>query len=370
MSEPSWQDLFLPPAQDQAFDVLPIWLVKKGANPLLALPRDVRCAAEALSLYPAQRPFARLARSLLQKGIYARLPLPLELMQLRLRRDDPLVQFLRRVGGISPTEPVRIAISVGNPNSPGRRFVMLVFNATGRPTAIVKVGLDNCARRLIEQEESVLASIRADTPGSLKVRDSLRSLRVRGFATDYVVGRTAQVRDEKLVIALLNSWIDRTQTLRVTEIADWRRLVKTCERHPVFRKTVQNLADRHIHPVLYHGDFAPWNIRIAAATGLPIALDWERAEKVGMPTWDWLHYVIQSKVLVRRAATHSIITSIERLLRSDSFIKYAERAGVRGAERAFVLGYLLYSVEVVKQTDGVPRLTGLLTELTNRWQND
>ena len=362
MSEPSWQALFREPDEAEYSDSIRVWLLQKESHPFLLLPQDARLAAHALSLYPAQRPLARLARSLLRSGIQARLPVPVTATEFRLRQDDPFVRFLQRAAGESSAKPVRFAISMGNPHAPGRRFVVLVFNPEGNPAAIVKAGLGDAACGLIDREELVLRSLPEAAGGYPRVRDGFRSVRVHAFATEYIAGRTALARDERLIVQLLKGWIDETRTIALGETNTWRQLAKHAG-------LPSDVAGRRVHPALFHGDFAPWNIRISGARRV-VALDWERGEVAGIPTWDWLHFVIQTKILTERATISSIVATLERLLRSSEFRDYAERALVSGVERHLALYYLVYCITVLKQSAGVPKLTALHRALTRRWLND
>ena len=120
---------------------------------------------------------------------------------------------------------------------------------------------------------------------------------------------------------------------------------------------------RTVHPAIYHGDLAPWNIKVSPA-GAWTVLDWERGEPTGIPGWDWFHYVIQSGILVGRLSTPVLAQRVESLLRSDAFKQYAARAGILGCERDLVLAYLLHVVEVLKPSEGLAASRELLHALS------
>ena len=109
---------------------------------------------------------------------------------------------------------------------------------------------------------------------------------------------------------------------------------------------------------VFHGDFAPWNLRGAEARWT--AIDWERGEPRGVPGWDALHYVIQRAVLVDRLPAAALLDIIERVLRSRDFADYLAAAGLAGHGRAVVSSYLLYSCEVLRPTEGLPAQRALL----------
>ena len=51
------------------------------------------------------------------------------------------------------------------------------------------------------------------------------------------------------------------------------------------RELAARLGSRLVSSVVFHGDFAPWNIKVDRA-GAWMVLDWERGELHGVPCWD------------------------------------------------------------------------------------
>lgn len=97
-------------------------------------------------------------------------------------------------------------------------------------------------------------------------------------------------------------------------------------------------------------------------------LDWERGELAGIPGWDWFHYVLQPAILVERLPVAGLVQRMEGLLRSEAFLAYAERAGIRGCERELALAYLIHAAEVIKPAEGLAATNELRRALAARWQ--
>jgi aminoglycoside phosphotransferase (APT) family kinase protein len=134
----------------------------------------------------------------------------------------------------------------------------------------------------------------------------------------------------------------------------------------LFTRLEKQLAARQVQPALTHGDFAPWNVKVAA-DGRWVVLDWERGQLTGPPAWDWFHFVIQPAILVEKLSNESLVGRIEDFLISPAFQKYAQAAGLGGREREWMLAYLLYCREVIKPAEGLPQTSRLLDTLASRW---
>ena len=358
----SWQDLF---AGDRLGPVttVNIRIIQRSGRPFLALPDDSRAAARALALYAAQTPRARAAKSFLTLALNWKLPTGLPVASLSINPQEPFAAFLAETAG-SHGLP-RFAILSGNPEAEGRRFIVLLFNEKDEPVAVVKAGLGEAATRLIEHETSFLSSVPPQTPGAPRLRAKFRSPRLQALALDFFPGESPDPEDADGVERLLSAWIDTTRRVSIGELAAWQRLTAGAGPElpgwPLWRQ----LQDATCHPVIYHGDFTPWNIRLAGDAWR--VLDWERGEPAGVPGWDWFHHVIQQRVLVRREPAAPLMERVERLLASWNFERYAALAGIKGLERKLLLAYLNYSARVLRQTEELPRVQALLNSLSESW---
>jgi hypothetical protein len=363
-----WEDLFAAPEGPGQGIQVEMSLLKKRGQPLLLLPGQARPAAATMDLYPAQTGRARAARMLLRCLLRASLPLGTERVSLAISPQDPFVGFLASLAGRREGELPTLGILAGNPASEGQRFLLLVFNSRQTPVAVVKAGVSQRARALIQQEESFLAAAPAKTMAVPRLRARFESPRLCALAMDFFPGDSPRPRDEAAIPSVLSSWVDPQRTIAVSDTPDWRRLEGAATGRALFAALPAQLSGRKLRPAIHHGDFVPWNIKVSPA-GAWTVLDWERGELAGIPGWDWFHYVIQSGILVGHQSAPVLMQRVESLLDSDAFKQYAARAGILGCERELVLAYLLHVVEVIKPSEGLTATAELLKALSARWRN-
>jgi hypothetical protein len=363
----SWDDLFAVPAGEEQAVRIKMRVVRKAGRPFLLLPRQSRSAAATMDLYPAQTGRARMARALLRCLLRASLPLGTKTVSLALARGDPFVKFLASLAG-EPGEGLPVlGILAGNPATEGQRFLLLVFDASQRPVAVVKAGLSPRARALVDQEERFLTTVPENRFAIPRLRARFESSRLRALALDFVPGDSPRPRNETALAPLLTAWVDVTRTVVLSDIPAWRRLQEAAPVSGLFSAITTQLRGCKVHPAMHHGDFAPWNIKVSPAGDWTV-LDWERGEQTGIPGWDWFHYVIQSGILVGHLPTAVLIQRVECLVSSDAFRQYATRGGIVGYERDLVLAYLLHLVEVIKPAEGLAPNRELLEALAARWR--
>jgi hypothetical protein len=192
------------------------------------------------------------------------------------------------------------------------------------------------------------------------LRGQFASNAVRAFATDFIPGRSPLPHQAEGIVPILGSWLDASRRVRVEEIPAWQRLVQASAGDPRFAALAGSLNSLFIHPALFHGDFAPWNIRISSGDGSWSVLDWERGEWLGLPAFDWFHYVLQPAALVRKETASALVQTARKLLDSPAFRQYAQEAGLSGVGREWLLAYLYYCRDVLCPAEGSPRLTALL----------
>lgn len=340
---------------------------KKGGRPFLLLPLQARAAAAALALYPAQTARARAARACLRWLVGASLPLGAERISFGVAPDEPFLRFLSSLAGSSPNEIPELGILAGNPASDGQRFLVLVFDANHRPVATVKAGMSERAKSFIDKEALFLRSISGKS-GVPKVLADFQSPRLRAFAMDFFRGDSPRPRHRGALPGLLGSWVEAERHVVLSETPDWLRLESAAAADPLFPAVAERLRSRKVGRTLMHGDLAPWNIKVSPEGGWTV-IDWERGELLGIPGWDWFHYVIQSGILVERLAGSRLVQEVEALLASAEFGAYAAQAGILGCERELVLAYLLHAVHVIKPSEGLTRTGELLQALALRWHS-
>jgi hypothetical protein len=342
-------------------------VLKKAGEPFLILPSSNQLAAKALALYPAQSGFARAAKSGLRTALRAGFPAGLSNSEIKFSRQDEFPKFLMKLAGVKAESLPEFAILTGNPHAEGRRFIVLLFDKSGEPAWVVKAGIGAAATRLIEQESSFLQSAPAEISGLPRFFGAFTDGRVTALALGYVAGDSPRGEDGTILGKLLSRWIDRSKRVRAVDLPSWQRLAREHGAHPLFARLAATLATLEFFPALYHGDFAPWNIKVSPRDGSWQILDWERGERIGFPGWDWFHYSVQRGVLVEKLSPDALVRKWESLLASPEFKDYAERAGITGYEKVLAAAYLLYCVEVLQQSEGTETVRALLSGAGEKW---
>lgn len=251
---------------------------------------------------------------------------------------------------------------LGNPRAPGRRLVILLFDERNQPIALVKAGTNDAAVKLIEAELNFLKTQPMELLQAPRVLGEWSADGLRAFAMEYATGITP-LQDEPAVVArVLSNWVRADESVQFGELPAARRLKTALVGDAQWGPVVESLNAVRLHPVIHHGDFAPWNVRVDSHGNWRV-LDWERGETAGPPAWDWFHWVVQPEVLVRRASTDEIAWRVDELLHTQEFQRYVRTAGIAGHERQLLQAYLLYCARVIKQVDGLPAIESLLAFL-------
>jgi hypothetical protein len=359
-STDSWQELF---ATADMGETVSHHVISRGGKPFLFLPAANSAASRALDIYAAQTPKARLAKVILRGCLAVGLRPGLIKSSIVVGETDPFAAFLRASSGVEPGERFSFAVLAGNPRAPGRRHVFLLFDSAARPVTVVKVGITPKARELIAHESGMLASFGTTQTGLPKLRGVFSADGWSAFAMDFIRGDSPGEHSNSALGKIFTSWVKEKSSIAVEAIPAWQRLLANQDGGGL-PKPIANLATYQVRPVLFHGDFAPWNVKVA--DGKWTVLDWERGESVGIPLWDWLHFVIQPNVLVRRETTDATMERLKTLFASPEFIRYAKQCDVSGAEWKLTFAYVDYSVRVIRQVQGLALLEKLREALRAR----
>ncbi len=359
-TQPQWQDLFRDGRNRQT---IVRWnVLQKNSEPFLILPHDAPTAIAALDLYAAQTARARFGKTVLRCLFQLRLPTPLHPVAEAIDPQSVFARFLARQAGTAqfPT----LAILAGNPGTPGRRFVLLLFGEQNRPVRVVKVGIGPAAIKLVQHEYQFLRS--NPMPGIPKVFEWFEDETRNAFALEFLAGRSPRPGDHAPVERLVGNWIDDRRKIAVRETPVWQALEKAAAQHELMN-ALRRLQNLPVAATLSHGDLTPWNIKLNPYTGEAAAIDWERGERPGLPAWDWFHYLVQTGVLVKKQSPAALQSDITEFLASPSFTAYADRCGIQGLEKEFFVAYLLHAVEVLRPAEGRGTLQALLDSLSNSW---
>ena len=255
-------------------------------------------------------------------------------------------------------------VYVGRPTPPGRRVILLLLNASTGKSIVVKAGHGDRARELIRHERTFLEMAPRPTAGIPRLRSVFESADVSAFAVDLVEGETPRDSRPSVAEPLLTAWVERSQTMPIGSLRQWSMVAGRLKASERLRPIAADLASRQVHPAIYHGDFAPWNLR-KASDGELIAVDWERGELAGMPTWDWFHYAVYVGALTERRPIPALVTKLESVLSSAALRRYSEASGVVGVERQLLIAYLVHSLHEVQRTEAGRTRTRALIDALN-----
>jgi len=257
----------------------------------------------------------------------------------------------------------------GNPRTHGRRFILLLFGKKNQPVCIVKAGIGKKAMQLIQRGQDAMISLPGSAAGIPKLFGTFHGENLSAFAMEFLDGESPSVANAGMVISLLNSWVQEKHNVILGETALWGEMAAVGSLSPL-RSRLEALQTRPVRPVIWHGDFTPWNMKLDRRTQRCTVFDWERGHLPGVPGWDWFHFVIQSSALVKNLSAAAMRDELEQLFRSEIFSAYAARCGIAGCERELVLAYLLYDLEVRKPVEGAKEIRALLELLTESWTTD
>ena len=315
------------------------YVISKKGIPFLFIPQDRKRGLATIGLYPAQTLRARAVRTLIYAGVFCHIPFP----RKALTQEIDLAHIRWR-GNRMPEITGEFGVLAGNPNAIGRRCIFLCFDRACKPLCIVKWGCGAAARSKISAEKRILWGNDVKRGGAPAILGYFETADQSGIVLEYIAGRTPGRRvDQEMLSRVLGQWVKNEPPTPLAEIPGWQRLPgdDRCER----------AAEQRIVPVIYHGDFAPWNI-IIDKTGVWRVLDWERGEPVGVPGWDWFHYVVQVECLVKRSRPRKVWRRLQETMAHPAFQAYAEQTRIKGIEPMILRGYCHHALELLRENRG------------------
>ncbi len=344
------EPLFPFPGETRNAIVCDFRIISRGGL-FLAMPLQPRAATATLELYPAQRPAARLFKRGLQLILRWDLPVPVATGRHVFARDDPFTEFL---SGLVPSlfESGDLGIFARSRMAHRRRYLLLLCER-GEPRFVIKAGTGAAARAMIKHEALFLQRVSA--PGIERPVASFEGERSSAFAMTVAHGDPPYDVQPDTLARLLASWIRKTEPpIALRKLTSWSKLASACSNDSLWQRVNAKTAECQVRPVIAHGDFVPWNIRVDSRNSQWRFLDWQTGEERGIPTWDWLHFVIQRALLVTRSSPSEIATRIESLMRTRAFADYLEQARCSTIAYELVLSYLLYRLHVPNEFSNQP----------------
>jgi hypothetical protein len=342
-------------------------LIRRRNRPFLLLPVAANGVRVGLELYSAQRRRAKVWRTALP--LLLRTPAAAIFQRIRFGADpnSEIIRFLCEQSGLPAEQLPTPAIKFGGQADQKSRFVLLTCDASNRPVKVIKVGVDANGRAVTEREADLLEKLPANTLGCIRMTGRLTTPNLSAFATSYFPGDSPD--DDSGMEILFHSWINPEPAVPIESLDAWHDLeTKVAGAAPGAWRTLRAaLAGRKIRGTLYHGDFAPWNIRAVNSQNLQV-FDWEGGNLRGVPGWDWLHFIVQTSILARRNSVERVAAEVEELLQSPRFQKYAEATGIAPIVKPLMLAYLLRQRWVIQPLEGGRKTTDLYELLAGHWE--
>ena len=293
-----------------------------------ALPADsARILRTAMSVHTPATPAAmtrwHLARLAAGTGLGRLLP------GRWSRAEVPLAGALAQVLGMGD---IRIGIAE---SFSGNRWVLIVMEPSGRIRAFAKVALSPEQIQSLERERENLRSLNGvretvDVPetlycGALDDHWALVLTPIQGrtgLSTWKLDGR--RIDAAAAILGPQGERSELAERLPSNEPRDrgWARRVEGA------RSLLASRWGRSVPVGLSHGDFAPWNVFVRGSrVGV---LDWEAADRRGLPFWDLWHFVVSGLHVAPAAITIRAIRGSlrERGPLTRSLRRYAHRTGV------------------------------------------
>ena len=352
------------PRQTVHFD----WrLIRRKRQPFLLLPTVTPNVRVGLELYSAQRRRAKIWRALLPLLFRTPAVSLLERVHFEADAGSEIMQFLAWQSGVPATRMQTFAIKFGGIAQQWSRLVLLLCDETRRPVSVVKVGLDPTGCEVTDREADLLEKLSPHTLGCIRLTGRLNTPALSAFATAYFPGDSPG--NDAGMEQLFHAWLSPGPPVPLAGLETWRVLAAEAAKanSGTWQVLSAALAGKTVRTTLYHGDFAPWNIRAVNARNLRI-FDWERGQLQGIPGWDWFHFFVQTAILARRLSVERVAAEVEQLLHSDRFKKYAVEAGISDFAQPLLLAYLLHQKWVIKPMEGGKKTAELFELLSNRWQ--
>jgi hypothetical protein len=339
----SW-DVLLGGSHQAKPDKRAFYLLKRQRHELLAVPVNRRNAAEALTLYLPQTSKARWAKTIFRLALSGPLAGLLPSREVDLERTE----FTDFLGSLSDNRVPDFCVLSGNPAEPGRRFLFGLLDEKGRCYRVVKCATDPVGRELIDHEAAVLNSTGEKIPGIPEVRAALSTCDCSAFAMDFFPAPTHPLA-RKDRIGLVRRWIRPGPAVSLDSLPPWRAIADSGI----------DGSGTMIKPVIFHGDFAPWNIRGDGKEWMVV--DWEKACPLGPPLWDLLHYEIQTAILVDRSSPENILERLAGILADADIHSYLQDCGCPDAGRLLVDSYLRHADKHFPPIRGRDTMDRLLT---------
>ncbi|MCP5536757.1 MAG: hypothetical protein H7A51_11085 [Akkermansiaceae bacterium] len=313
---------------------LDFFCIKRHGYLLLALPRDASAAGATLGLYHPQATRARVLVWLVGMMLRFRCHVLLPKIKLTVRSESPMASMLEQSDSIG--------YLLGNPESASRR-VIIVYRKKDQ-LLVDKLGLHGGARASVIRELGIIKELPPGNRAIPVVVSHDVSEQWASYATRYLYGKSPRKVDDAKVLDVLNHWLKNSQREALHQTRQWQEMVGYAAAHNVggLWSQLETVANKQVQVGLFHGDFAPWNIKVSSE-GTVAVMDWESGCAHGPAGWDWLHYMIQSATLVDHHNPAKVLDICREWAKSNAGRDFLATAGWGSDVECWLGSYLAYS---------------------------
>lgn len=301
---------------------------------LLALPAHRPSARATLKMYQPQvlvgKVVACFVRLLVLMGLHRLLPR----ISLTIHADGPLATLV--------SDHNRMGCLLGNPEAHTRRA--LVLHEHEGHYLVDKIGVDEKSNRAVLAELDAIKMLPDGLTGIPALHGENLGNAWSSYATRFVDGVSPGKDDDERVLGLLGDWMKDARSAPLSESRQWKEMVDFADTHEVENvwSVIQKAATERILLGVFHGDFAPWNIKLSE-NGRSVVLDWETGTNEGPSGWDWLHYMIQRSSLVDGISAIEILKLCRNWAKSEIGKNFLGEAGWCEKTELWIGTYLAYS---------------------------
>jgi len=236
-------------------------------------------------------------------------------------------------------------VYVGTPGPQQKAVVTLVSPDSGKPQAIMKVALGDCAQASLLREAIILKKL-ADTdipalPALLAVEED--------YSRTWQTVIDGRLTSRKLTQEHIDWLLQLPRSEKTTTLSEQLQLFQQSlklqktpwsnQQKQAVSSATKLIQGEHVLPlVLVHGDFTPWNLKFQKDQRIG-AIDWEDAQFEGLPLWDLCHFFLMQAHLFKEK------NPIKKMAASPLVQRYLMKMGVNKKEFiSLVLLYILLTV--------------------------
>ena len=305
-------------------------MVMRKGHLLLLLPTNAQEALNTLSLYQPQTRIAKAYVICLRQLLKFRLQFLLPSLDVVLRENSVFHSIVNE--GV-------VGLLLGNPHADARRAI--IYHTQGQEKFVTKLGSGGKARMTVANECHVLKECAKKLSAVPTIIDSREEADSAYYTVEWVKGKAPVEKDQPRLLKLLESWHSGNLMISLRELPIWGALLESCKASK-WHGVLEGVDHIEVVTTAVHGDFAPWNIKVLRG-GEILVLDWELCREGGAAGWDWVHYLVQTYLLVKKLSPVEVLEAVEIWAASKDGESFFTKNGWNGHVHELIGTYLIYA---------------------------